>query len=72
MEKGNRKKKRDEMEKVYSNKFDSPLTVPLCGKMIMPKQTLYHFFPTIRHLILLTLKFNDTHKSQTNPTMTNQ
>lgn len=37
-------KKKDEIEKLCRNQFDSPLMVPWCGKMIGLKQTLYHFF----------------------------
>ena len=67
MEKGNKKKKKDEMEKLYRNQFDSPLMVPLCGKMIGPKQTLRPFLlPTMRHLIC-TLKFNGIHKAKQIP-----
>ena len=55
------------MEKLYRNQFDSPLMVPLCGKMIGPKQTLHPFLlPTIRHLIC-TLKFNEIHKAKQIP-----
>lgn len=70
-EKKPKKKKKDEMEKLCRNQFDSPLMVPLWGKMIGPKQRLYHFFSIKRHLIC-TLKLNGIHRSQTNPTMTNQ